>query len=187
MCIELMCKLASLLTSSKRRKETDKDSLVMVDETGVAQLETFLWISLIWRSTLCGGGEQEKKESRRLGAWWTTLQIPISFVSGLLLGVLLKTIILLTSRGLTALVANASWRKGKGCIGVPAYKGSSAEAKKVPVTEPVHRCPNSGEQEQYLQLSHSTSDKLIRAGLIMRSCVHSDHSFHTGQQDQQQQ
>eukprot|EP00983_Pelagomonas_calceolata_P124066 1161069-Pelagomonas_calceolata.AAC.2 len=40
--------------------------------------------------------------------------------------------------------------KGKGYIVVPAYVGSLAEAKKVPVTKPVR----SGEQKQKIQSQH---------------------------------
>eukprot|EP00983_Pelagomonas_calceolata_P022669 713475-Pelagomonas_calceolata.AAC.3 len=42
---------------------------------------------------------------------------------------------------------------GKGCEAVPAYVGSLAGAKKVPVTKPVR----SGEQEQNMKFSHSIS------------------------------
>eukprot|EP00983_Pelagomonas_calceolata_P060979 1146613-Pelagomonas_calceolata.AAC.3 len=54
-------------------------------------------------------------------------------------------------------------RKGKGFIAVPAYVGSLAEAKKVPVTKPIR----SREQKQNTKPSHSISSTLKRTWLIL--------------------
>eukprot|EP00983_Pelagomonas_calceolata_P083101 1156085-Pelagomonas_calceolata.AAC.2 len=54
-------------------------------------------------------------------------------------------------------------RRGKGCIAVLAYVGSSAEAKTMPVAKPVP----AGEEEQNIWFSHSISGTLTRPWRIL--------------------
>eukprot|EP00983_Pelagomonas_calceolata_P026176 822494-Pelagomonas_calceolata.AAC.1 len=54
-------------------------------------------------------------------------------------------------------------KKGEGYIAVPAYVGSLAEPRTVPVNKSVR----AGEQEQNIQVSHSISGTLARSWLIL--------------------